>query len=140
MVITLWLRFSDLAIETMHRVLIIDDERMVRATLRRILETRDFEVLEAENGRVGLERYQQDSSIDLVMADIVMPEMEGIETIQRLRQVNPTLQIVAMSGSGRTDNKDHLKTAKEVGAAAVLNKPFAVRDVIQTINRCLDLE
>ena len=107
------------------RVLLIDDEQMVRKIVRKMLERAGHEVIEAENGRLGLEQLGQ-GGFDLVITDIIMPEMEGVETVLSVREQHPSLKIIAMSGGGRTGNMDFLATAQKLGAAAILNKPFTV--------------
>ena len=72
---------------------------------------------------------------DLVVTDMIMPEQEGIETIRELRQLNPQVKVVAMSGGGRIEPKTYLELAKRMGAAHTLTKPFSVQEVIDTVKR-----
>jgi CheY-like chemotaxis protein len=113
----------------MH-VLLIEDDVSVRRIVRRMLERSRHDVTEAENGRVGLDRLR-DGAFDLVITDIVMPEMDGLETLIELRKHYPTLKVIAMSGGGRTGNMDFLGSAEKLGASAVLHKPFT-SDVLTT--------
>ena len=112
------------------RVLLIEDDAAVRRIVRKMLERGRHEVTEAENGRVGLERLS-DSAFDLVITDIVMPEMDGIETLIELRKRHPTLRVIAMSCGGRTGNMYILSSAEKLGASAVLHNPFTI-DVLTT--------
>jgi YesN/AraC family two-component response regulator len=121
----------------MARFLIIDDEKMVRSTLRKILEKNDHQVLEAHNGREGLQIYGDNQDIDIVITDIIMPEVEGIQVIMELRKRKPDQKILAISGGGRTKNQDYLKAATQLGANATLAKPFSVKDVVATVQKCL---
>lgn len=121
----------------MSRILIIDDEKVVRYSLRRILESAGFEIAEATNGREGI-ALQQTSPFDLVLTDIIMPEKEGVETVIELRRDYPDLKIVAMSGGGRTRNLDFLKLAQQFGADRIIAKPFAEDELLSTIQACLD--
>jgi len=105
------------------RVLLIEDDGSVRRIVRKMLERGRHEVTEAENGRVGLDRLR-DSTFDLVITDIVMPEMDGLETLIELRKHYPALTVIAMSGGGRTGNMDFLGSAEKLGASSVLQKPF----------------
>ena len=105
------------------RVLLIEDDASVRRIVRKMLERGRHEVTEAENGRVGLDRLR-DGAFDLVITDIVMPEMDGLETLIELRRHYPALAVIAMSGGGRTGNMDFLGSAEKLGASAVLHKPF----------------
>jgi YesN/AraC family two-component response regulator len=121
----------------MARFLIIDDEKMVRSTLRKILEKNRHEVLEAHNGREGLKVFGDRKDIDIVITDIIMPEVEGIQVIMELRKRNPDQKVMAISGGGRTKNQDYLKAATQLGANATLAKPFSVKDVLTTVQQCL---
>jgi CheY-like chemotaxis protein len=122
----------------MTRILIIDDDADLRTTLRDLLEHAGYEVVEVSNGREGLQRYLG-ASMDLVITDLLMPEQEGVETIRALRQINPQVKIIAMSGGGQTGRMDFLHVAEVLGAQRTLHKPFnrqtlleAVRDLTQS--------
>ncbi|GIK99636.1 MAG: transcriptional regulator [Alphaproteobacteria bacterium] len=117
-------------------ILVIDDEEMVRATIRMRLEQGGHEVVEAGDGNEGLatlERY----AVDLVVTDIIMPEKEGIETIRAIRQRRPELAIVAISGGGRTSTLDFLGAAKKLGADHALRKPFTGAELLQVVDAAL---
>jgi CheY-like chemotaxis protein len=114
------------------RILLIDDDAEVRLALRQALEFAGHVVEEARDGRDGVERYSARMA-DLVVTDIVMPNQEGIETIQQLRELTPALPIIAISGGGRTGNRDVLAMAAEVGASRTMAKPFRPRELIQAI-------
>ena len=116
------------------RVLLIEDDASVRRIVRKMLERGRHEVTEAENGRVGLDRLR-DSAFDLVITDIVMPEMDGLETLIELRKHHPTLTVIAMSGGGRTGNMDFLGSAEKLGASSVLQKPFTLDVLTAAIDR-----
>jgi DNA-binding NtrC family response regulator len=107
------------------RILLIDDEHMVRKIVRKMLERSGHEVTEAENGRVGLGQLKA-GTFDLVITDIIMPEMEGVETLMMVRSQYPGIKVIAMSGGGRTGNTDFLSTAEKLGASAILHKPFTL--------------
>ena len=116
----------------MGRILLIDDDAEVRQALRQALVLAGHQVVEARDGRDGVERYS-DGSFDLVVTDLVMPNQEGIETIQQLRRLTPGLPIIAISGGGRTGNRDVLAIAAKVGASRTMAKPFRPRELIQAI-------
>lgn len=120
----------------MARVLLIEDEELVRAMLRQALETAGYEVIEASNGRNGLSKYDA-SAPDIVVMDILMPEKEGIETIRDLRRNDPGIKILAISGGGRTGNMEFLKAAGALGASATLAKPFGMREFIEAVRSLL---
>jgi CheY-like chemotaxis protein len=120
----------------MARILVVDDEDLVRLTLRQMLEAGGHEVVEAANGRQGV-ALEAELPFDLVVTDIIMPDQEGIETIVQLRRKNPLLKIVAISGGGRMKNMDFLKIAANVGADATLTKPFSTQELTEVVDRCL---
>ncbi len=114
-------------------VLVIDDEDLVRDTLRRALESAGIEVTVAADGREGLETYLANPT-DVVVTDILMPEKEGIETIIELKRENPEVKIVAISGGDRAGNTDFLEMAVLLGADRVLRKPFRPRELLAAID------
>ena len=117
-------------------ILVVDDEEVVRVTLRQMLEKAGHQVFEAENGVEALRVFEKREA-DLVITDIIMPEKEGIETIMELRQRKPDLKIIAMSGGGRTGNREYLHLAKSFGADNVLPKPFKMGEVQELVNRTM---
>jgi PAS domain S-box-containing protein len=101
------------------RILVADDEAGVRRFCREVLEDGGHEVIEAADGKQALKQVRA-GHVDLVITDLVMPEQEGIETIQTLRREAPGVAIIAISGAF---GGEFLKTARLLGADAVLNKP-----------------
>ena len=120
----------------MSRILIIDDEQPVRSVFRRALERAGHEVSEAGDGQAGLKQIAQ-SSVDLVVTDIVMPEMEGIEFILQVRREQPGLKVIAMSGGGRVAPKAYLDMARAAGAVSVLAKPFTIEALLAAVDAAL---
>ncbi len=120
----------------MARILVIDDEDQMRGMLRQALERAGYEVEEARDGREGLWRYQA-SPPALVITDILMPEKEGLEIIRDLRRDNPEVKIIAISGGGRTGNLNFLEIAAKLGAQRTLQKPFGLRELLQTVQELL---
>ncbi len=110
----------------MARLLVIDDEPLVRAFVRNTLEGSGHEVSEAADGDAGLRAFEARSA-DLVITDIVMPGREGIETIRMLRQYDPALKIIAISGAGRVGGYDFLEIARKFGRPEALPNPLATR-------------
>ena len=104
-------------------VLLIDDNSQVRQTVRHILESWKLNVIEAADGKIGLALFCSHKP-EFVITDIVMPEMDGIETIRKMRAIDPQAKIIAMSGGGDDKYPDPLALATELGAIAVLEKPF----------------
>lgn len=120
----------------MARICLIEDDPTVRKVLYKVLSGAGHFVSAASNGREGLELMEH-RDFDLVVTDIIMPEMEGIEMIRRVRDSKPDLKIIAMSGGGRVGNTDFLKIAKNLGADEIIYKPVTRTDFLETVNRCL---
>ena len=120
----------------MTRILVIDDEESFREMVRQMLEQAGYEVLEATDGKDGLNVYQAERP-DLVITDLIMPEQEGIETIIGLRRENPDARIIAMSGGGRITAADFLGIARKFGARHILAKPFRRDQLLEAIRESL---
>ena len=117
----------------MARILVVDDDENVRSVLTVLLRRRGFEVLEAVNGVKAL-RVLQSSAVDLVITDVVMPDMEGLETIRRMRAAGQT-RIIAISGSG--GDLKYLDYAAKLGASATFAKPFAPPELLAAVQHLL---
>jgi CheY-like chemotaxis protein len=120
----------------MERILVIDDDDAVRATIRRVLERAGYVVEVAVNGADGIRLYRN-APHDLVITDLYMPEKEGIETIQELRAERPDLPILAVSGGILGDKSGPLTDAELFGASATLAKPFSTEELQTTVARLL---
>ncbi len=107
----------------MPRILVIEDEPLLRQMIGIALSKANYVVVECEDGRKGIEAHEK-QPVDLVITDLIMPEMEGIETIRCLRKLSPTLPIIAISGGGRVTPESYLSIARRMGATKVLAKPF----------------
>ena len=121
----------------MTRVLVIDDSPTARRMVRVALEPGGYEVLEASDGRMGVD-MQRAKPCDIVITDLIMPEKEGFETIRELHREWPALEIIAISGGSPALDKQHLlRTAQCFGAARALAKPFTVRQLSDTVASAL---
>jgi len=114
------------------KFLVVDDEPIVRAFLRKALERSGGSVTEAADGREGLRRYEADRP-DCVITDLAMPEKEGIETIMEMRRHPHKARIIAMSGGFETHTGPFLQAARLLGADAVLTKPFTIEHLFDVI-------
>ncbi|MFC1673867.1 response regulator [Pseudomonadota bacterium] len=123
----------------MEQVLIIDDDELVRFTLREIMETFGHQVTEARNGREGIAIFKT-GQFDIILTDIVMPEMDGIEVIQEIRQRDMSVPIIAISGSGGAFKMQHLEIARKAGATKIMSKPFKPDELINAVEECLPAE
>lgn len=120
----------------MAKILVIEDEDSFRDVLVKMLSKAGFEVQQAGDGNQALEVCAEFKP-DLVLTDIIMPDKEGLETIQELLEISPTLKIIAMSGGGRFGPDSYLPLAEKLGAKATLQKPFLREELITTINSVL---
>ena len=121
----------------MARVLIIDDEAMIRDMLVQILEREGYETITASDGKDGIKIYRENPA-DLIITDLIMPEKDGIETIMELRQDAKDVKIIAMSGGGKIDPETYLQIAKTMGAVEIITKPFDLRELLKTIQELLE--
>jgi DNA-binding response OmpR family regulator len=120
----------------MARILVIDDNDLVRASTRSILESEGYLVEEAGDGDVGIARAKA-CGPDLILTDIVMPNKEGIEMIRDLRGRGYDGPIIAMSGGGRLDATEVLDLAGKLGADACIAKPFKKAELLAKVKACL---
>ena len=110
------------------KILVIDDDGMVRRMVARVLRGEGHDVVTAENGLAGMALLEKERP-QLVITDILMPEQEGIETILQIRRGDPDIKILAMSGSGPIGGGSLLKMARLLGADAVIAKPFRAHEL-----------
>nr|WP_320009817.1 response regulator [uncultured Desulfobulbus sp.] len=118
------------------RILVIDDDDQMRVLLRQVMEWAGYEVMEAEDGREGMQLQRSDPA-DLVITDLIMPEQEGLETIGQLRREFPETKVIAISGGGRIGPEAYLPAAQELGADKVFSKPFDVRELAGAVKELL---
>jgi len=121
----------------MARILVIDDEPDVRLVIQEALASAGHEVVVAANGVEGL-RAQHALPAQIALVDLFMPEKEGVETIQDFRRQFPEVKLIAMSGGGRSlDGGFYLSAVSQLGASAVLRKPFDCAALLGVIERLL---
>jgi DNA-binding NtrC family response regulator len=129
-------QFFDRTQETgMNSVLIIEDDDFVQNMLKQTFERAGFDVDTAPNGRIGIKLYES-KPYDVVITDLIMPDMEGIETISHLRKSDPAVKVIAISGGGRNGPEDYLHLAKKMGAMRAFTKPVnrsALIDAVQQL-------
>ena len=115
------------------RILVIDDEESPRESLRFILKNR-YEVVPTENGSAGLEALTKQEPFDVVLLDMKMPEMDGLEVLSKILQFAPTMPVVMVTAI--TEAKPAVQAMK-MGAADYLNKPFDVDEIRLVVDRIL---
>ena len=120
----------------MARILVVDDDDLVRQALRADLESAGHQVVEAADGRQGLNFYRG-MPIDLAIVDIVMPEVDGLEEIQELRRISPELRIIGITGMDPQGKKGYLALAEEHGADRTFSKPFDAKELVEGVQELL---
>lgn len=129
---TAWRKKKDAPVRPL--ILIVEDEEPVRQTARRILETADYEVLEAENGLKGIAALEANARVDLLVADIDMPELTGDEMVRRVRARHPHLKVLYVSG-----HVDRLFEQRQClwEDEAFLDKPFTPGGLLEAVSLLL---
>lgn len=123
----------------MPGVLIVEDDNELREMLKLSLTRRRYIVMEAINGKDAISHFKP-SITDLVVTDLIMPEEDGLKVILKLREIKPSLKIIAISGGGKAGPGSYLNLAKVLGADAVFSKPFSTNDLICKIEELVAVE
>ena len=123
----------------MARILVIDDEEPIRILLRVMLKQFGHTVIEARGGTEGLALFPH-AHFDLVITDIVMPDMDGLEVLRELRRMAPSVKILAITGGDVERGAVYLNTARLMGAATVLAKPFGAAQLRAAVNELLPVD
>ncbi len=118
----------------MAKILVIDDERSIRTTLKEILEYEKYEVDLAASGTEGLEMFSQ-SKYDIILCDIKMPEMDGMEVVEKIFEKGTDAQVIMISGHGSVDNAVQ---AIKKGAYDFIEKPLDLNRLLITIRNAMD--
>lgn len=115
------------------RILLAEDDEVMRSYLLRALENAGYSVVAVDNGLAALP-YLETDHFDLLLSDIVMPEMDGIELAQRCNDLSPDTKVMFITGFAAVT----LKASREQPNAKVLSKPFHLRDLVMEVERTLD--
>jgi len=121
---------------TRHSVLIVDDDPRARRQLRRLMAANGYTAIEAANGRIA-RGLLAERDIDLVLSDIFMPECDGFELIAAVRGMKQPIPVIAMSDHERWTGLSFLDAANDLGAAAVIEKPFRAQVLLNLIEEAL---
>jgi DNA-binding response OmpR family regulator len=116
-----------------QRILLVDDEGMIRQLMARVLEEQGFSVLQAEDGRSAIKTFSE-NSVDLVILDMIMPGMKGEEVLKALRAMSSDVKVMVSSGFMSEEQRDRLK---EFGIVDFLDKPYREEDVLSSIRKVL---
>ena len=116
------------------KVLLVDDSALARRSTRRVLEEAGYIVVEAEDGLSALERFAIEKP-DLVLLDLVMKGMYGLDVLSKIREIDPAARVVVMSADIQTSSQELVQLA---GAAGFITKPAAPGVVVEMVQRVLD--
>ncbi|MBK8431540.1 MAG: response regulator [Chloroflexi bacterium] len=119
----------------MKTILVIDDEEIVREAVQDILDTIGVQVLEAANGRTGIEVYRQNHDrIDAILLDMKMPGLSGAETLRQLREVDAAVPVILSSGYAEEETRRNIDDHK---ATTFLPKPYNFETLIEKVQQAL---
>jgi DNA-binding response OmpR family regulator len=118
------------------QILVIDDDALARITVEQVLASACYRVTCAADGEEGIRLFRS-LHPDLVIADLIMPIREGIETILEMKREQPQVTIIAMSGGGRLGTPDILKMARQLGADYTIAKPFRSDELTAIVRQSL---
>ena len=122
----------------MTTILLVDDEDLLREGVREILEMSDYQVIESRDGEEALELFAI-NNVDLVISDIIMPNMDGVDFVSRLRESFPDVPILTISGGSRVVSaRFGLDSALLSGANDSLTKPFNAKQLIEKVQKLLE--
>lgn len=120
----------------MSRILIVEDTRLMRDSLVDVLTASGHDVTTANNGVEAVDMIGEGATFDIIITDIIMPEMDGIQAILEIQTMQPDTRIIAISGgSARMEKAQGLETASRLGAVAVLEKPFEVDALLAAVEK-----
>jgi DNA-binding response OmpR family regulator len=119
------------------RVLVVDDDHDLRELIRSSLEIAGFDAFDAADGREAMGLFV-DRSPDVVVTDIFMPEMDGLELLMKLREFLPRVPVIVISGGGQHRDRTSVRAALALGAVELLTKPCDMNDVVAAVRRALD--
>jgi len=123
----------------MSNILVVDDDKSILVFIEQAL-SESHQVFTTETV-AGAEKISNTNSIDLLIADLVMPEKNGIDMIMEFRKIHPEIKILAISGGGGiTGRFDYLPIAKLVGAEETLKKPFSISELRTSIDTILNCD
>lgn len=115
-------------------ILLVEDDIDLCESIKELLEGAGYLVRVAHNGRQALQLLHQQSA-DLIVSDIFMPEMDGIEFLNAIRKQFQQAKVLVMSGGSRNLHADYLFVAKSLGANAIMNKPFSSAELLSAITK-----
>ncbi|MCP4414645.1 MAG: response regulator [Gammaproteobacteria bacterium] len=121
---------------TEQTILLIEDDKQFRNFVKEVLQSEGYAVLQAEDGRQGVEMIKEHDP-DLIVTDLLMPHKDGVRLITETRSSHPHIPIIAMSGGTSFFSPAFLEAANTLGASHTLEKPFSDDALLELVNKCL---
>jgi len=121
--------------ETSSRILVIDDELSIREMLAQALEIGGFRVETAVDGEEGLEKFSKDQSFDVILTDLMMPKVNGMQVLEQVKKLDPTVELIMLTGFG--GNESAIEAMKK-GAYDYLLKPTNVEELFITVQKAIE--
>ncbi|NBV25147.1 MAG: response regulator [Proteobacteria bacterium] len=122
----------------MKTILLVEDDMACATALRTALNSFGYQVVVAPDGKQALRLYDP-QTINVVVADLIMPEMDGMELIRKLQAREPSVRIIAITGGGESKSEPYLRMADRLGAVKTLAKPFPLEALRLAVAECLDV-
>jgi len=114
-----------------ERILVVDDEAIVRETIKNDLMEAGYDVVEARNGMEGVRQFKN-GAIDLVISDLVMGEMDGLEVLKEVKKISPDTPVIIITGY---PSQKIAKEALVLGASDIINKPAGIRTLFKAVRQ-----
>jgi len=125
--------------QKVYSILLVDDEDLLREGVQELLEIQGYRVIPAADGHQALECLASSAVVDLIITDLVMPKMDGIDFVQRVREVNTSVPVIVVSGSTRNIMKRYgIENIQVPGANASLSKPFKGAELLAQVRELLE--
>ncbi len=116
-----------------RKILITDDRAGIRSLLKEVLQESGYEVLTAAGGQEGI-KIVQENTIDIVLLDMKMPGMDGLETLRLIKKAQPNVKVIIMTAY---EDMEIIKEVQKRGASCYISKPFDIEELLSTIKRLL---
>jgi len=118
------------------KIIVMEDDEPIKHVIKEFLQMNDYEV-HLPSSIADLIEHLEEINPDMLITDILMPDIDGIEVMLLCKQFKPDIYIIAISGGGRIDAEHYLRLATELGANAILRKPFTVNELLKSIEKVL---
>lgn len=122
----------------MAGILLVEDDNDLRNMLKSSLQKGRHLIIEASNGKEAIHKFKS-LIVELVITDLVMPELDGIGLIMELKKLKPDIKIIAISGGGKAGPANYLSIAETLGADAIFAKPFSINAFQEKVDEVLSL-